>query len=91
VSEIPEGAQRSEDGNYWWDTAKSAWQPVARDAPAGRAAEGEQRSGAQDGEPHVTDASQLRPEHVVFAMTITAEDTQVLDVPPVQEEGGAEA
>lgn len=38
MTEIPEDAQRSEDGNYWWDG--SQWQPVGQD-DAGAAASGE--------------------------------------------------
>lgn len=30
MSNVPEGAQRSEDGHYWWDG--SNWQPVNGDA-----------------------------------------------------------
>lgn len=28
MSEIPESAQRSPDGHYWWDEQNQAWQPV---------------------------------------------------------------
>lgn len=34
MSEIPDDAQRSEDGQWWWDGA--AWQPVEGDAAAGQ-------------------------------------------------------
>jgi hypothetical protein len=33
VANIPEGAQRSPDGNYWWDGGQ--WQPVSSDAMDG--------------------------------------------------------
>ncbi len=98
MPEIPEGALRSDDGNYWWDADASAWQPVGDHAPAGAAAPGgaapvsePSGGGGGDGEPHITDASQLRPEHVIFARTVTADNAQILDVPPVQEEGVSES
>jgi hypothetical protein len=37
---VPDGAQRSEDGKYWWDGA--AWQPVPEDESTGN---GEQAAG----------------------------------------------
>lgn len=35
---VPEGAQRSEDGHYWWDGAD--WQPVPADDPQAPGASG---------------------------------------------------
>jgi hypothetical protein len=29
VADIPAGAQRSDDGHYWWDEPNQAWQLVA--------------------------------------------------------------
>jgi hypothetical protein len=34
----------------------------------------------------ITDASQMRPEHAVFTTQITADQSQELEVPPVQDE-----
>jgi hypothetical protein len=28
MNNVPEGAQLSEDGYYWWDSEKETWQPV---------------------------------------------------------------
>lgn len=30
---MPPGAQVSDDGNYWWDDATQAWQPMDAAAP----------------------------------------------------------
>src|SRR5258708_39695877 len=40
TQQIPEGAQRSEDGNYWWDG--SAWQLIDQSGAGGGAAAGGQ-------------------------------------------------
>jgi len=29
MTSIPENAQRSEDGHWWWDETQQQWQPVA--------------------------------------------------------------
>jgi hypothetical protein len=42
TQQIPEGAQRSEDGNYWWDG--SAWQLIDQSGAAGGGA----AAGGQD-------------------------------------------
>lgn len=52
MTEVPEGAERSEDGQYWWDG--SAWQPVA-----GSSAEDPEGSGAAE-EQEMT-ADELQP------------------------------
>jgi hypothetical protein len=85
MSEIPEGAMRSDDGYYWWDPETNAWQPVPQGSAAGQPSTAEQGDAAHGGELNITDASQMRPEHAVFAMTVTADDSQVLDVPPGRE------
>ena len=38
MPEIPEGAQRSEDGQYWWDGTE--WQPVEGADASGSGSEG---------------------------------------------------
>jgi hypothetical protein len=43
MANIPEGAQRSEDGHWWWDGEQ--WQPVDEAAAAG--AEGDERVSAR--------------------------------------------
>lgn len=43
MSNVPEGAQRSEDGHYWWDG--SQWQPVQDTAGQG-AVQGQGQGGA---------------------------------------------
>ena len=49
MSDIPEGAQRSEDGNYWWDGTD--WQPVeGAQAGGGGGAGTEQAGGGGGGE-----------------------------------------
>jgi hypothetical protein len=42
TQQIPEGAQRSEDGNYWWDG--SAWQLIDQSGGGGAAAGGQDAS-----------------------------------------------
>ena len=38
MTSIPDDAQRSEDGQWWWDETQQQWQPVAGVAPTGDAA-----------------------------------------------------
>ena len=28
MSNVPEGAQLSDDGQWWWDTEHEQWQPI---------------------------------------------------------------
>ncbi len=28
MADMPENAQRSDDGNWWWDESRQQWQPV---------------------------------------------------------------
>lgn len=61
---VPEGAQRSEDGNYWWDG--SQWQliPEGERQPAGAAsaAAGAGASAAPGGEPRKEDFEHIQSE-----------------------------
>lgn len=49
MAPVPEGAQRSEDGYYWWDG--NAWQPVPEDerASSSQPAADDGASGPADG------------------------------------------
>ena len=44
MAQVPEGAQRSEDGYYWWDG--TAWQQVPEDERVSRASAGSTAAGA---------------------------------------------
>jgi hypothetical protein len=44
MAQVPEGAQRSEDGYYWWDG--TAWQQVPEDERDSRASAGSTAAGA---------------------------------------------
>ena len=45
MAEIPDGAQRSEDGQWWWDETQQQWQPVAEStSSAGTPAPGDDAS-----------------------------------------------
>lgn len=43
---VPEGAQRSGDGHYWWDG--TAWQEVPADERTGSSASASSATGSQD-------------------------------------------
>lgn len=49
MAPVPEGAQRSEDGYYWWDGA--AWQPIPEDERTASAA-GSAGADGSDGMSH---------------------------------------
>jgi hypothetical protein len=58
---VPEGAQRSEDGCYWWDGA--AWQDVPEDERTPAA--GADGAGAASGEITMDELAQVTdPEHL---------------------------
>ncbi len=60
MAPVPEGAQRSEDGHYWWDG--SAWQEVPEDERTGSAATGSQDSANADGEMSEEQVAQITTE-----------------------------
>jgi hypothetical protein len=58
MTKAPDGAQLSEDGQYWWDG--SEWQPNAEDGTA--------ETSPEEGE--ITSARSLTPEQVMFVATM---------------------
>lgn len=46
MPDIPAEAQRSEDGNYWWDGTQ--WQLVDQSRAGGQSSEDESQGGADD-------------------------------------------
>jgi hypothetical protein len=51
VNDVPEGAQISDDGNYWWDGEQ--WQPIAAQS---------QEPGQSGEEPVASGGIQINPE-----------------------------
>ena len=63
MSDIPEGAQRSEDGQWWWDGAQ--WQPVSG-----------QQSGSGQGELNEREAARVAAGLPAKLDALTAEQRQ---------------
>ncbi len=57
----PEGAQLSEDGNYWWDTSANEWKSVA-DTPADAASSAGAATGSSDTPADTQQEGQLSPD-----------------------------
>jgi len=97
VADIPAGAQRSPDGNYWWDEHAGAWQliegggaaPAAADsaAPAAAAAPGAAAPAAGD-----TPATPpARTGSISIELGVIADDSHSHDdVVAMVERGGAQ-
>jgi hypothetical protein len=88
MSNIPEGAQRSDDGQWWWDGQQ--WQPVHDGGGAKEQAADGDRGAARvaQGLPaslyDVTD--EQRAQHLAEA-TVSADalSQEMVDVPPMQD------
>jgi hypothetical protein len=90
MTQVPPGAQRSDDGNYWWDG--SQWQPVpggaADPAAAGTSPQAAERAAqALPQSPQELSATQLPQylsEPTVHVAVVDADQTEV---PAMQETG----
>ena len=49
MADIPAGAQRSPDGNYWWDENSQAWQLIEGGGAAGQPAAAAQPAASDSG------------------------------------------
>jgi hypothetical protein len=100
MSNVPEGAQRSEDGYWWWDGQQ--WQPTEEGVAAGaadNAAGGDERVAARlsHGYPasgdHLTDEqkTKLLAEPTVAVEAVVHDEVQVVAMEDAGHENGATA
>jgi hypothetical protein len=83
---IPEGAQRSEDGNWWWDDSTQEWKPTDQSQGQGQQGAGQQGAGGQPGgegqQQHQVDWSQYQALGPLFQVTSLDDYFQTVNVDP---------
>jgi hypothetical protein len=89
MTEVPEGAQRSDDGQWWWDGQD--WQPVPQDNAAG----GQEAARVAQGMPaaltDLTDdhRSGFLGEPTIEVETVEENEVEVLAMQDTGEGGGS--